>query len=476
VFPPRQRTGGALAPSYNIPTVTLARPARRRLYAAASVTLTAAVMGRRLDLIWGYHAAQPVVIAWTFAFAFAAGQWLLSWFDRPRQVTPAEQARLDRMVVVVNIPIANECREIVDRAVWSVVCGQTRPPQRVDVIDDASSEVDYTDLAAWWEGDWPGGVHVRWIRRTPNMGKKHTQAITFTSAPDADIIVTVDSDTALERNAIAEGLKPFADRRVQSVAGIELAYNSRVNWLTRSVSARSMFFQLVACGAQSVFGDILVNRGAFALYRAPLIRRVVPAYTGETFWGWPVKLGDDAALTLFARGTGRAVQQPTAFALTMYPQTLSHHFRQWIRWMRGSTIRNCWRIRYLKPWSYSFWFTVIGYQTFLASTVLPVLVAATWPQSETFTLAGLSALLAWGYLAGLRITAIRRSDEGWWFRAGTVACYPLAMLWSAFILRPLRFYGIATFRRQGWTTRHDVELAIEPATTTAEPVRVKVPA
>ena len=46
------------------------------------------------------------------------------------------------------------------------------------------------------------------------------------------------------------------------------------NQLTRTVSARSLFFQLVACGTQSVAGQVLVNRGAFALYRAPMIRRI----------------------------------------------------------------------------------------------------------------------------------------------------------------------------------------------------------
>ena len=97
-------------------------------------------------------------------------------------------------------------------------------------------------------------------------------------------------------------------------------------------------FQTIACATQSLFGDVLVSRGAFALYRAEMIREIVDSYTGETFLGHPVKLGDDAALTLFARGRGRAVQQSSAFALTMYPETLWHHLRQWCRWMRGSTI------------------------------------------------------------------------------------------------------------------------------------------
>jgi hyaluronan synthase len=273
--------------------------------------------------------------------------------------------------------------------------------------------------------------------------------------------VTVDSDTALERHAIKEGLKPFANPDVMSVAGIELAFNSAVNWLTRTVSARSIFFQVVACGTQSSFGDMLVNRGAFALYRASLIRDIMPAYLGETFMGRPVRLGDDAALTLFARGRGRAVQQSSAFALTMYPETLSHHIRQWIRWMRGSTIRNCWRLRYLPVRSYGWWFTAIGIQLFLASSIVPVMIVVTWPASATFTWGAITAMVGWAYLTGLRIPAVRRSDEGWWYRLGSLVCYAPAMLWGMFVLRPLRFWGIATCLRQDWTTRTDgVEIGI----------------
>jgi hyaluronan synthase len=437
------------------------RHRRRFVYVTLALVFAAAGLARHALVIIAYSTYRPLMIAWTVAFAFSALQWVLSWWDKPYKVSRSEQARLDRMRVTVNIPVYNEDPELLDRCLYSIV-SQTRPPNRIDVIDDGST-VDYRLLAKHWSGIWPKGVKVHWVRQR-NGGKKHAQAATFTSDPYADVFVTIDSDTALEPAALEEGLKPFADPRVQSVAGIELAFNSRANWLTRTVSARSLFFQIVACGAQSVSGNVLVNRGAYALYRGDMIRRIVPAYLGETFMGRRVRLGDDAALTLFARGCGRAVQQPTAFALTMYPEKLSHHYRQWLRWMRGSTIRNFWRLRYLPIYSYGWWFTVLGIQTFLASTLLPVIVVLTWPRSEMFAIAGGVAMLSWGYLTSLRILSIRRSDEGWWYRLGTLLSYPTAMIWSTFILRPIRFLGIATCLRQGWTTRTEgVEVAITPA-------------
>jgi hyaluronan synthase len=436
-----------------VPTVTLHRPkGRTRIGLGAAITVAGWGLARHLALLWELPAARALLLVWTLAFGFAAAQWLVSWADRPVTLTAPERARLARLRVVVNIPVYNEDPAIVDRTIWSVV-NQSRPPARVDVVDDGSDKADYAQLMHHWWRRWPNGVQVRWVR-TPNQGKKHAQAVTFTTSPAADVFVTVDSDTALAADAIERGLAPFRDRSVQSVAGVELAYNARVNWLTRTVSARSLFFQLVACGTQSVAGQVLVNRGAFALYRAPMIRRHVPAYLGETFFGRRITLGDDAALTLFATGCGRAVQQADAFAFTMYPERLSHHFRQWIRWMRGSTIRNCWRLRYLPVWSFGWWFTVIGYQAFALSMLLPALIVWTWPQSETFTAAGAAAMLAWGYASALRIVAVHRDDETGWFRAGTALCYPFAMIWAQFVLRPLRLWGVVTWWRQGWTTRN----------------------
>lgn len=454
-----QTPRAALADGYEIPRAWY----RRRLAPGAVAVAVIASGGglyRHVLFLEQFVNYRLLMAIWAAAFAFTALQWVASWRDRPFQPGELALHRLARLRVVVNVPVYNEDLATLDRALYAAFT-QSRLPDVIEVVDDGSTE-DYSALRDWWQAHHPAGCAFSWVRQD-NGGKKHAQANTFTRWPDADIFVTLDSDTALEHLAIEEGLKPFADRRVQSVAGIELAHNSRANWLTRTVSARSLFFQVVACGAQSAFGDILVNRGAFALYRAELIRDIVPAYIGETFLGMPVRLGDDAALTLFARGRGRAVQQPSAFAFTMYPEKLSHHLRQWIRWMRGSTIRNCWRLRYLPLWSFGWWFTFLGTWFFLASTAVTIVTATDWPASAGFAESGGVAMLVWAYLMALRTLCVHRSDESLAFRLSTALLYPAAMLWSSFVLRPLRFWGIATYQRQGWTTRQGVEIALGAA-------------
>ena len=77
----------------------------------------------------------------------------------------------------------------------------------------------------------------------------------------------------------------------------------------------------------------------------------------------------------------------------------------------------------------------------------------------------MAAMLVWAYLTALRILRVPpQRRNGRHVRLATLLYYAPAMLWSAFVLRPLRFYGIATYRRQGWTTRTEgVEMAIAPA-------------
>src|SRR5262249_24576043 len=133
----------------------------------------------------------------------------VAMFERPFTLTPVQQARVNRLKVTVNIPVYNEDPLILDRALYALFT-QTLLPDRVEVVDDGSTR-DYSEDRAYWQQRHPSALESSWVWQ-PNQGKRRAQARTFTTA-DADIFVTLDSDTALERNALREGLKPFADRR-----------------------------------------------------------------------------------------------------------------------------------------------------------------------------------------------------------------------------------------------------------------------
>ena len=393
---------------------------------------------------------------------FRATSYVLSWFDKPAIVAAAEgRAMLDSLHVTVAVPVYNEDAALLDRCIYAMM-NQTRPPQLVWVVDDGS-KTDYSEVAGYWTGTWSNGTEIRWTRQH-NQGKRRAHAYVFERVPETDIFVTVDSDTTLELRAIEEGLKPFQDRKVMSVAGIEMGFNANENFLTRLQCSLQLYAQAVIGAAWSVAGDMYTNRGPFALYRAPLIREFLSVYRDEKFFGRRVILGDDSLLALCGSARGRSVQQLTAFGLTMWPEKLGHHLRQRLRWARGRAVRNFWRIKYRPFLSYCWWITVAGIQGFLTSCALVAVLVTTWPLGEPLLTRSFLAMLAISVPNGLRTLCFRRSDETWADRAILVLLRPVSALWAGLVLsRILRTWGTMTLLRQGWTTRQrGAELTYSP--------------
>jgi hyaluronan synthase len=468
VLPPRDGRSGYLDEEaerarhleheYDIPVITYKR--RRWLAIIPLVVIAGGSAYLHRTSLDGSILKDPVLLtAWLFTVTFILVQLVLAWCQKPFSVNRRQQAELDRLRVTVVIPCYNEDPKILDRTIASLM-QQTRLPDHIEVVDDGST-VDYTEIRDYWVRYQPEGVRFTWVRQA-NAGKKHAQSVTFTTDHDAHIFVTIDSDSALDHRAIDEGLKPFADPRIVSVAGLETAINIDRNLLTRAIGHRSLVFQLFAMSAQSVArGSVLINPGAFSLYWAPLIRKIVPAYLGETFFGVPVTLGDDTALTMYALLHGRAVHQPTAVSMPVYPETLAHHLRQWTRWMRASTIRMLWRIRYLPILSYGWFFTFYTICSFLMSVAITLAIPLAWPASRNLLLASLAALVIWPLAISLRLATIKRSDQSLLNRLIGVALLPGAALWYLVVLRQWRFYGIGSCWRQGWVTRQQVEVRLD---------------
>jgi hyaluronan synthase len=377
--------------------------------------------------------------------------------------------------VTVAIPVYNEDPGLLDRCLYAIV-NQSRPPQLVWVVDDGSS-TDYTVLERYWARRWPGGLEIRWIRQ-PNQGKRRAHAVVFDAVPETDIFVTVDSDTTLEHRAIEEGLKPFRSRGVMSVAGIEMGFNATVNLLTRLQCSLQLFAQAVIGAAWSVAGDMYTNRGPFALYRASAVRKYMPVYRDEFFLGRRITLGDDSLLALCASAEGRSVQQLSAFGLTMWPERFSHHMRQRIRWARGRTVRNFWRVKYRPVSSYCWWFTVAGIYGFIFSTCVIFMTIVSWPAAAPEVFRALVIMVILSVPNSLRTLCFQRSDETWADRVLLVLVRPLAALWSSLVLaRLVRLWGTLTFLRQGWTTRqHGAELVLDaPPEPADQAARIPVP-
>ena len=440
-----------------IPRASLARRSVTLLAATALACLGIAWAARHAMAVVDVFHGRPVTFAttWAFVFVLLAQQLVLAWLERPATVTAEQRAALDRLRVTVNVPVHNEQPELLRGCLWSLL-EQTRLPDRVQVVVNGCSIEPYRQVLTEWAATAPGQLRADFVQ-TDQPGKRNAQAITFRD-DDADIAVTIDSDTVLERRAIEEGLKPFADPRVQSVAGLELGWNGTHSFLTRLQELCRLTWQLTGRSALSAVGQCLVNCGTFALYRAAVIRDNLDAYLNETFGGRRVEISDDSLLVMFALARGRAVQQPTAFMFTIYPETVAHHLRQQVRWMRGAFIRSWWRLRYLPLRSYAYWAEFIGWVQFVLTGVLFVTLFVIWPLVERQVIPSLLVVsLLVGYAMALKLLLIRRTDQSRASQLTTFALAPAMVVWNWLVLRPVRLWAMATCLDMRWGTRARVE-------------------
>lgn len=445
---------------------------RRVLVVAAAVLAAAAVWSAHHGLAAYGLAAQGrghrLVAVYAVLWVVLVFQLGFSYLNRPFAVSRRARARLDAMNVAGLVPAYNEDPAALQACLASMI-GQYRRPQSIVVVDDGTRDeqavAGYDAVRAWfYAAAAAAGVRPVWVRQ-PNAGKRHAQVHALAWTPDADFYWTVDSDTISDRRALGELLKPMADLRVQSVAGIVTAANVRASLLTRFTDLWFVTGQLVDRGSLSVLGgSVWVNSGPIALYRAGVLRDNVVGYLTETFGGRRVPFSDDSLLTLYAMLRGRTVQQPSAIAFALMPDRYRHFWRMYLRWMKGSTIRSVWRMRYLSMGRPAWWLhvqrwagTAVSSALFVGVVLGGLALSPSWEAAAW--LAGVPVAIA--YATCLRYLTIRRSDQSAVYQWGTWLLAPVAALFAATVLRAARWWGVVTCWRTGWGTRETVEVALD---------------
>jgi len=408
------------------------------------------------------HNSEPGTLGLVWLISFGSIAWtnLLAVLERPYTASKEQNLELDKLRVVVLIPAYNEDERLLKACITSLLI-QTRPPDHIEVVDDGST-ANYKTVRIWLADLLERrDISIRWTR-TENGGKRHAQAIGIRNNPEADIYLTLDSDTVLDPEAIRNGLLPFADSKVQSVAGVCLPINVNENLLTRFTGLWETVWQLVERSAQSTMNCVTVNSGILAFYRATTIRRNLEPYLHETFFGRQVKYSDDSLMTLYSLSEGKTVQQPNSIAFSAVPNKYSHHIRRYIRWMRGSFIRSFWRFKYLPLTSYIYWLHLFRWIQFAISAVVVTYLAFSgiiFNRDLLPYLILVPTLIA--YIQSMRYFVISRNDETFMQQFATFLTAPVAMIWLLTVMRFVKYYAYLTVFKTGWGTRSKgVEVSI----------------
>lgn len=240
----------------------------------------------------------------------------------PRRVHLDFERRLeaDPPLVTVLVPARNEEETI--RATLESLLDNDYPNVELICVDDGSDDATFGIAKRVAARD----PRVRVMRQFPRGGKSSALNRALTVARGEFVVVT-DSDTAFDRDAIREIIRPFGNPRVGCVSGDLRVLNRDESLCTRLQACE--YLQGITIGRQwlSMIGFLAICSGAFGAFRRELITDV---------GGWDVGPGEDSDTTLRIRKLGYlAVFEPRAVAFTKVPRTFRRLFKQRLRWNRN---------------------------------------------------------------------------------------------------------------------------------------------
>jgi len=220
-------------------------------------------------------------------------------------------------LVSIIVPAYNEekCLERTIEAILEI----DYPYKDILVVDDGSTDETYNIAMRYKE------MGVRVFHR-PNGGKSAALNYGLLFAK-GEIVVIVDADSLVARNAIKEIARSFQDERALGVAG-NIKILNRNSLLTKCQALEYIIGINIFRRAFDVFGAVAIVPGCLGGFRKEILE-------GSGFYD-PYTLTEDFDITVKVLKGGGIVQACDARAYTEAPQSLKDLYRQRLRWYRGN--------------------------------------------------------------------------------------------------------------------------------------------
>ena len=290
------------------------------------------ILAIALLLVLGYYVSKVISLSFCVSY-FTLGYFLLisliAYTYRPFK------ENFEPTCDVI-IPAFNEGRYVYDTIQSVLSCDY--PPEKLNliVVDDGSTD----DTADWIRRAAEETPRVKTIFLEKNSGKKHALYAALRTS-SSEVVVTIDSDSIIEKEAITQIVKPFVNERIGAVAG-----NIRVSNITDGMIPQMMDIIFVFCyeflrSSQSKCGTVLCTPGALSAYRRNAVVSVMEAWLNQRFLGEYTSIGEDRALTcLLLRREWLVVYQCSAVAFTKMPTGYFDVCKMLLRWVRGDIREN----------------------------------------------------------------------------------------------------------------------------------------
>lgn len=268
-------------------------------------------------------------ILWAIMGTILLGFRTIFWF-RYKPFAAATFENAPSLSVV--IPAYNEGAMVMKSIESAVVALYPKDRIEILVIDDGSTDDTWKHIRSAAE-KFPGRITP--IRFSKNRGKRDALAEGFAQAR-GEIVVTIDSDSVIEPHALLAAAGPFRNPRIGAVAGRVAVYNRRQGLIPRMLHVRYILSFDLLRAVESSYGTVYCCPGALTAYRTSALRKILDAWSTQTFWGVACTYGEDRALTNFILEAGyNTVYQRSATVHTIAPDTYMRLCKMFLRWDRS---------------------------------------------------------------------------------------------------------------------------------------------
>jgi cellulose synthase/poly-beta-1,6-N-acetylglucosamine synthase-like glycosyltransferase len=337
--------------------------------------------------------------------------------------------------IMAIVPVYNEESHFVHEVVKALL-RQTILPNVIHVIDDGSQvplETFEHPLVHW--------------HRTKNQGKRHAQAtaLKLYDPDEFDFILTVDSDSVLDHDALERMLESMSEPKVMASTGMIYTRNWRTNIITRMTDMNVTVSCLLLRMARSWLGIVSPTSGALALYRSHIVYDNLDDYlTSGT-------AGDDRRLSFYALLEGQVVGVTEAVVSTQLPTTIRGAFWQRMRWSKSAWLGTPFVLTNMRP-------LMVFFYTF------PLVFALMFPFSLTvltvITIRYGSYALLYGVMfwvvtsiSNALVYVIYRPAMSLGDKLIQVVLSIFYPLFGLIILRPAAYWALTQLKSTSWHTR-----------------------
>lgn len=237
--------------------------------------------------------------------------------------------------VTAVIPMFNEGSAIIETLQSLLDSEYPAGKLRVVCVDDCSTDDSYDQAMSVARRS---GGRCTIVRNRTNLGKRRS-IIRAVRDSDSEIIVSVDSDVVVDRDAVRQLVRRFTEDKIAAVGGWVDVRNKHDNWLSRMQVVKYWYGYFFLKNLEWSFRRVMCLSGCLTAYRRSVLVELEPLLEERSILGVPIKYGEDRFLTRQIVKAGYYTTMTLAARCrTFVPTTLGAYFSQQLRWRRSNIV------------------------------------------------------------------------------------------------------------------------------------------